>query len=445
MSKVARELGFNRVTCYVWAQKAGIFTSAASDAKRQQFLQLRRDGVSRRVAAEQLGVENHQAFDWDKGIRVFSKGRIHPDGRVVLYRPAEILSNVKNSRTAWVQGERVALDKIEKVINPRFVSLLERERIKDLQMAGRSIRQIAVALGRAPSTISRELRRNTVGRSGYLSHTAHRASAKRRERPRTARLAREGPLRDYVAGKLTKRWSPEQISHRLRRDFPHDREMRVSVETICQAVYVHARGELTKELAAGLRRGRRRRKSHKSATARTSRFTDTMTPLSERPAEVNDRTIPGHWEGDLIIGAGSGSAVATLVERTTRYVLLGHLPIERTADAVRDSIVTAFSVLPAQLRRTLTWDQGVEMSEHRSFVRATDMAVYFCEAGSPWQRGTNENTNGLLRQYLPRKSDLRTFGLADLESIAAELNERPQKTLGWETPAERFTALLDTA
>ena len=445
VSRVAHELGFNRVTCYVWAQKAGIFTSATSDAKRQRFLQLRREGISRRVAAEQLGIENHQAFDWDKGIRVFSKGRIHPDGRVVLYRPAEILANVKNPRTAWIQGERVALDKIEQVIDPRFVSLLERERIKDLQMAGTSIRQIAVALGRAPSTISRELRRNTVSRSGYLPHTAHRASVKRRERPRVARLAHEGPLRAYVAGKLQKRWSPEQISHRLRRDFPHDPGMRVSVETIYQAVYVHARGELTKELTAQLRRGRRRRKPQKSASARTSRFTDTMTPLSERPTEVDNRAIPGHWEGDLIIGAGSGSAVATLVERTSRYVVLGHLPIERTADAVRDSIVTAFSVLPAQMRRTLTWDQGAEMSEHRSFSMATDMAVYFCDPGSPWQRGTNENTNGLLRQYLPRKSDLRTFGLAELEAIAAELNERPRKALEWDTPAERFNALLDSA
>ena len=221
--------------------------------------------------------------------------------------------------------------------------------------------------------------------------------------------------------------------------------MRVSIETIYQAVYVHARGELTKELTAQLRRGRRRRKPQKSASARTSRFTDTMTPLSERPIEVDDQAIPGRWEGDLIIGAGSGSAVATLVERTTRYVVLGHLPIERTADAVRDSIVTAFSVLPAQMRRTLTWDQGAEMSEHRSFSMATDMAVYFCDPGSPWQRGTNENTNGLLRQYLPRKSDLRTFGLAELEAIAAELNERPRKALEWNTPAERFNALLDSA
>jgi len=444
VSRVARDLGINRVTGYAWAHKAGIFTSDAIDVKRREFFRLRGEGVSRRDAAKQLGIESHQASDWDQGIRVFSKGRVLADGRVVLYRQDEILANVRRPRTAWVQGERVALDKVEKVIDSRYLSVLEREQIKDLQLTGLSMRQIAIALGRAPSTISRELRRNTVGRRGYLPHTAHRVSVKRRERPREARLKAPGPLRDYVQAKLTKRWSPEQISNRLRRDFPHDPEMRVSVETIYQAIYIHARGELTKELN-GLRRGRRRRKPRKDPANRTSRFTDTMTPLSERPAEVEDRTIPGHWEGDLIVGTGNGSAVATLVERTTRFVTLGHLPVERTADAVKDSIIVALADLPTQLRRTLTWDQGSEMSAHRSFTLATNMAVYFCEPASPWQRGTNENTNGLLRQYLPRRSDLRTFSLDDLTTIAAELNGRPRKTLNWDTPAERLDALLNPA
>ena len=170
-----------------------------------------------------------------------------------------------------------------------------------------------------------------------------------------------------------------------------------------------------------------------------------MTPLSQRPAEVEDRAVPGHWEGDLILGAGSRSAVATLVERTTRYVTLGHLPIERTAEAVRDSIIAALAEMPAGLRRTLTWDQGAEMSEHRTFTMATDMAVYFCEPASPWQRGTNENTNGLLRQYLPKRTDLSTHGLEALASIAAELNGRPRKSLAWDTPTERMAALLNTA
>ncbi len=214
---------------------------------------------------------------------------------------------------------------------------------------------------------------------------------------------------------------------------------------IYRAIYVHAHGELKRELAKSLRRGRSRRKAHRDPQARTSRFTDPMTPLSQRPAEVDDRTVPGHWEGDLILGAGSRSAVATLVERTTRYVVLGHLPVERTGEAVRDSIMAVLAPMPTGLRRTLTWDQGAEMSEHRAFSMATDKAVYFCEPASPWQRGTNENTNGLLRQYLPKGSDLSTHSLDALTTIAEELNGRPRKSLGWDTPAERMAALLDTA
>lgn len=445
VSAVARELGFNRVSCYAWAHRAGIFTSAYADAKRQEFLRLRQEGLSRRRAAEQLGIESHQALDWDKGIRVFSKGRIYPDGRVVFYRPAEILANVKKPRTAWHQGERIELARVEQVIDARYLSLIERERIKDLQQSGLSIRKIAALMGRAPSTVSRELRRNTISRHGYLPHNAHRASVKRRSRPKTAKLSADGPLRTYVAAKLKLRWSPEQIVHRLRRDFPHDPGMRVSCETIYQAVYVHARGELKRELARSLRRGRGVRKPQRDPTTRTGRFVDPITPLSERPAEVEDRALPGHWEGDPIVGGMQRSAVATLVERSTRYTLLGHLPTERTAEAVRDSLIAVMAELPAGLRRTLTWDQGAEMSEHRAFTTATNMKVYFCEPASPWQRGTNENTNGLLRQYLPKGTDLSTHSAADLDAIANELNGRPRKALDWDTPAERFAALLDTA
>ena len=445
VSKVAREMGINRVTCFAWAHKAGIFTSAYSDAKRQEFLRLRREGVSRRLAVLQLGIESHQALDWDKGIRVFSKGRIYPDGRVVLYSPAEVLGHVKKPRTAWHQGEYVELARVEQVIDARYLSLVERERIKDLQQAGLSIRKIAAQLGRAPSTVSRELRRNTVSRHGYLPHTAHRASVTRRRRPKTAKVVAEGPLRDYVTAKLKKRWSPEQISRRIRRDFPHDGGMRVSCETIYQAVYVHAHGELKREFVRSLRRGRSARKPNRDPEARRNRFVDPMTPLAQRPTEAEDRVLPGHWEGDLIIGAAGGSAVATLVERASRYTLLGHLPVERTAEAVRDSLIAVLGDLPSALRRTLTWDQGTEMAEHRAFATATDMAVYFCDPASPWQRGSNENTNGLLRQYLPRRSNLRDKSATDLAAIAEELNGRPRKALDWDTPAERLAALLNTA
>ncbi|WP_160297650.1 helix-turn-helix domain-containing protein [Demequina salsinemoris] len=207
VSAVARELGFNRVTCYAWAHRAGIFTGTYADAKRQEFLRLRAQGVARREAARRLNVEAHQALDWDKGIRVFSKGRVYPDGRVVLYRPQEVLAHVKKPRTAWVQGERVPLHRVEQVIDTRYLSLLERERLKDLLTQGMSMRAIARTMGRSPSTISRELGRNTVARDCYLPHTAHRASVKRRERPRPAKLTLEGPLRDYVSDKLQRRWS----------------------------------------------------------------------------------------------------------------------------------------------------------------------------------------------------------------------------------------------
>ena len=406
VSRAARELGFNRVTCYVWAHQAGVFTSTYADDRRQAFLRLRGDGMSRAEAARRLGVEPHQASDWDRGIRSFSKGRVYSDGRVVLYKQDEILAAVRRPRTTWAQGEHVALERVERIIDPRYLSLIDRERVKDYLTQGMSIRKIAAAMGRSPSTISRELRRNAVGNAGYLPHTAHRLSVKRRFRPRPAKLTVAGPLRDYVSAKLAIRWSPEQIANRLIKDHPGDAEMHVCTETIYQAIYVHAKGELKRQLAQSLRRGRRRRKTRRDDDARTPRFVDDLPPLAERPADAAGRVIPGHWEGDLITGSQNGSAVATLVERTTRYVVLGHLPADHGADAVRDSLIAAVLPLPSLLRRTLTWDQGCEMSQHKAFTIATDMAVYFCDPGSPWQRGSNENTNGLLRQYLPKGSDL---------------------------------------
>jgi IS30 family transposase len=246
-----------------------------------------------------------------------------------------------------------------------------------------------------------------------------------------------------VQERLDLRWSPEQICHALRVDHPDEAEMRVCPETIYQALYVQARGGLRREVAAALRTGRTRRKPHRDPAARTPRFTDPMIMISDRPAEVEDRAVPGHWEGDLIIGADGASAIGTLVERSTRYVLLVHLPHgDRTAEAVRDQLVTTMATLPDHLRGSLTWDQGAEMAAHRSFSVATDMPVYFCDPASPWQRGSNENTNGLLRQYFPKGTDLSVHGPADLEHVAQQLNGRPRKTLGWETPAQRLRALL---
>ena len=441
VSKVARELGIKGVTAYSWAHRGGIFTSDDANERKKEFFRLRDQGIGRAEAARRLGIEAHQASDWDRGIRSFAKGRIYPDGRVVLYNQDEILANVRKPRTTWAQGEHIGLDRVEQVIDARYLSLVEREQIKDLQTQGYSIRKIASLLDRSPSTISPELRRNATSAGHYLPHTAHRISVKRRFRPKTAKLTVPGPLQDYVRAKLKKRWSPEQIAHRVRKDHPDDSEMTVCTETIYQAIYVHAKGELKRELAASLRRGRSRRKTRKNPAKRTSRFVDEMTPITQRPSEVNDRALPGHWEGDLITGTQNRSAVATLVERNTRYVLLGHLPTDHGAQSVRESLVRSLKPLPEQLRRTLTWDQGAEMAEHKAFTVATNIDVYFCDPGSPWQRGTNENTNGLLRQYLPKGKDLRQFTPDQLTLIAEELNTRPRKSLDWDTPAERFHAL----
>lgn len=442
VSAVARELGFNRVTCYSWAHKAGIFTSEARrvNPRREKFLRLRAEGLSRSEAAAEVRADARSAADWDKGITIIHRGRVYPDGRVVHY-PEPKLPNVRTTRTAV--GGKVSLDRVEQVIHPRFLSVIDREQIRDLRRSGLSIRRIATEMGRSPSTISRELHRNTVSaRRGYMPHTAHRLSVERRRRPRCPKLLSNDELFAYVQEKLKKRWSPEQISHRLRKDFPDSTEMRVSTETIYQAIYVHARGELKRELARQLRRRRSARKPNRQPDARRPRFVDPMTPVSERPAEIEQRTVPGHWEGDLIVGANGSSAMVTLVERSSRLVLLGHLGKERNSDAVRDSLVDAVADLPETLRRSLTWDQGAEMSEHRSFSIATDMDVYFCDPGSPWQRGSNENTNGLLRDYFPKGTDLSRHSPDELANVAAEMNARPRKALGWDTPAERISALL---
>jgi IS30 family transposase len=353
--------------------------------------------------------------------------RIYPDGRVIDYK-----SGVTTSLPS-VPAE---------AIHARYLSLPERETIRDLTATGESLRSIAAALGRSPSTISREIARNTVPERGYLPYAAHRAAAARRPRPKPRKLETSPRLRAYVTKGLQIRWSPEQISHTLVKTYPDDQEMRVTHETIYQALYLQGRGGLRREVAATLRTGRARRKSQNTGDARRPRFADEMVMISDRPAEVDDRAVPGHWEGDLITGASNQSAIGTLVERTTRYVMLLHLPHDHTAESVRDALVTTMGALPEHLRGSLTWDQGAEMAAHKSFQIATDINVYFCDPASPWQRGSNENTNGLLRQYFPKGTDLTAYGPEDLEHVAQELNARPRKTLDWDTPAERLRDLL---
>ncbi|WP_443643573.1 IS30 family transposase [Amycolatopsis iheyensis] len=328
----------------------------------------------------------------------------------------------------------------------RFLLAEERVVIADLRREGRSVRAIAAELGRSPSTISRELARNSHPGSGdYRPHAAQARADSRRPRPKTGKIAACPELHDLVQGMLDDKFSPEQISRRLRRDHPDRPELHVTHETIYQALYVQGRGALRRELTAALRTGRTMRKPRRSSEQRRPRFTAPMVMISDRPAEADDRAVPGHWEGDLIIGGDGTSAIATLVERATRYVMLVHLGGSHTAEHVRDALVTTAATLPEQLARSLTWDQGSEMSRHHEFSIATGIPVYFCDPHSPWQRGSNENTNGLLRQYFPKGSNLATHSPDDLAAVAAQLNRRPRKTLGWDTPAERLAKLLTEA
>ncbi|PZX11909.1 IS30 family transposase [Palleronia aestuarii] len=378
----------------------------------------------------------------------------------------------------------------------RYLCLKEREEIALLLARGVGLREIARRLGRAASTISREVRRNAATRSGgfdYRATTAQWHAERAARRPKPAKLAMNSALRQYVQDRLSGQisrpdgsvvtgpdvvwkgrrlgprqprrwamaWSPEQISSRLRIDFPGDETMRISHEAIYQALYIQGRGVLRRELTACLRTGRALRVPRARTAGRGKSFVTPEIMISERPAEAEDRAVPGHWEGDLIIGLGR-SAIGTLVERQTRFTMLLHLPrlpghgegprikngpplAGHGAEAVRDAIQFSIARLPKHLRRSLSWDQGAEMARHAELTVAADLPVYFCDPHSPWQRGTNENTNGLLRQYFPKGTDLSLHSPDDLEAVAAALNGRPRKTLAWRTPAEAPDAVFANA
>ena len=321
-----------------------------------------------------------------------------------------------------------------------LLSLREREEIGFQLARGQGVRRIAAALGRAPSTISREVARNKVtGR--YVPSLAQEQTWARARRPRAQKL--DGlALREQVTTMLTDRFSPEQVAGRLKVEHPENPEMQVSHETIYQALYVQGRGSLRLEVATALRSGRVTRRPQRPEGPRPQRFRE-MVMISDRPPEIEDRAVPGHWEGDLIIGSTSSkSAIGTLVERTTGYVMLLHLPGDHTARTVADAMIVAMNTLPEQLRRSTTWDQGAEMSRHQEITMATGMPIYFCDPHSPWQRGSNENTNGLLREYFPKGTDLSFHGPGILENVAAELNRRPRKRHGYRTPAEVLATLI---
>ena len=347
----------------------------------------------------------------------------------------------------WAQATGGVMPPVRRV-SGRYLSLQEREEIAVGLAGGDGPAVIARRLGRHPATIGREITRNgsalragrTV-RARYRAVLAQSRAESRGRRPKPAKLATNRRLHDEVQKGLKKRWSPAQISRRLVVDFPGQEQMRVSHEAIYQSLYVQGRGALRRELAVCLRTGRTVRKHHRKGIDGRGKIAG-MVNIADRPAEVADRAVPGHWEGDLIIGKNSGSAIGTLVERTTRFVLLLHLPAGHTAVAVRDAMITAMDELPAHLWRSLTWDQGVEMSRHRQITATTGLPVYFCDPHSPWQRGSNENTNGLLRQYFPKGTDLSVHTAEDLAAVAAQLNGRPRDTLKYQTPAETLNKLL---
>jgi IS30 family transposase len=320
------------------------------------------------------------------------------------------------------------------------LSLAEREEVSRGLAAGDSLRTIASRLGRAPSTVSREVAGNG-GRSGYRALAADREAWRRACRPKQTKLARWPGLRAMVEDKLELCWSPEQIAGWLRRRFPTGTVMHVSHETIYRSLFVQARGDLRHELTRHLRTGRAMRRPAGARLPDGRGLRPNTLNISQRPAEAADRAVPGHWEGDLIFGRGM-SPVATLVERSTRYLMLVGLPGGHRAELVADALADAITTLPRQLTRSLTWDQGHEMAEHARFTIDTGIAVYFCDPKSPWQRGSNENTNGLLRQYLPRHVSLRDYSQDDLDGIAAELNGRPRQTLGFKTPSEALAEVL---
>jgi IS30 family transposase len=385
-----------------------------SSEDRQRLWAAFRSGVGLRQAAASIGVSHQSARKWLAGCG----GVIPPPSR------------------AGRPGCRY-----------RRLTFAERETIGLMLAAGHSVSEVARRIGRDKSTVSRERRRHANRDGSYRPSTAHQRAEQTAatSHARARKLSRPGPLRDYVVAGLRERWSPQEIAYRLRREHPDDPVMNVCAETIYQSLFVQARGSLKRELTAYLRTQRSRRQPRTSRRrfreAGQGRLVGTIS-ISQRPAEADDRAVPGHWEGDLLVGANNGSAIGTLVERSTRFVMLIHLPTRRTAEAFYQALTPTIAALPEQLRRSLTWDNGKEMGMHHKIAVDADIKIFFADPASPWQRGSNENTNGLLRQYFPKGTSLRRHTPADLAAVAAQLNGRPRKTLDWRTPAEALNEIL---
>ena len=386
---------------------------------RTKYAQLMRQGISNAEACRTLNINRRTGMRWRHG-RTVTDAR----GRATTYAPISL--------------------KAPPTISSRYLSEVERIQIADALQVGKSLRQIAAEMGRSPSTVSREVVRNRSPRGKrYAPRAAQVLADAARKRPRPGKIAGNPLLRDTISKHLLEQWSPRQISHQLRIDYPGQPEMNVVHESIYQALYSpHATG-LSRGMTRHLRTGRRGRLNHRRTSRRRSRFSGPL--LGERPAEVAKRLVPGHWEGDLVCGTFNRSAIATLVERTTGMLLLVHLNGKRDAATVRERVGQAMSALPVHLRKSLTWDQGSEMAEYLQFQTETSIPVYFCDPHSPWQRGSNENTNGLVRQYFPKGTNLNLHSPERLAEVAAKINARPRESRNWESAQAHFDRLRETA
>ncbi|WP_206445693.1 IS30 family transposase [Agrococcus sp. KRD186] len=383
--------------------------------KQRAFAKLLQQGVSISEACRRLGIDRKTGHWWKNG------------GVIVTETGSRVVEPV-------VGRYQRAPD------SGRYLSEAERVLIADGTRLGKSARAIAAELGRAVSTVARELTRNRASDGAYHPYTAQALMRARRPRPKRRRLETDDRLRLLVLAYLDKRWSPEQIVH----DLAAQHGERIAVETIYQALYSPSK-VIARDAGAVLRTGRLHRRPRRRGDQRRPRFVVPITPIDQRPATVLNRIEPGHWEGDCIVGAFNRSAIGTLVERTFRYTILLHLDGDSRAGAIRDQLIATFSALPPSMRKSLTWDQGSEMSHHHTVAQAVGMPVFFCDPGKPWQRPTNENTNGLLRDYFPKGTNLRVHSVEGLQRVSNELNRRPRKTLGWHTPHDLFANLQATA
>jgi len=390
-------------------------------AKRQKFMELLERGWSIRGAAREVGVSRSSGTNWTSGMKVIRNG---------------------------VQvGFVPPLDRLQvRQIGARYLSQDERIRIADMRKAGLGVRQIAARLGRAPSTISRELRRKVFDGNGYAPFDAHQHAVLKRARHHRRRIETNSDLRQVVVDLLAQRWSPQQISRHLHAQFPDQPPMRLCHESIYQLLYQAGSAFMRPSVLAPRRRsplrtGRDHRRAHHTAERRRPRFQQPMMSIHQRPFAFDDRSEAGHWEGDLIIGTNQGSAIGTLVERHTRMVILLHLPT-RDGHALHSALQARLGELPPNLRRSITWDQGSEMARHVEITKSVGMPVYFCDSHSPWQRGSNENTNGLTRDYFPKGTDLNVHTAEHIRAVENELNRRPRQVLGNRSPFELFNALL---